>query len=312
MAQDVQKLQDIKKHYITYVISLKYPEKLLNTLSRHSLTPILFKGFLGKETSQNFITKHFTTLYSIFGPKSSIGCALSHLHVWKTFLNTNKKYAIVFEDDIILDSQTPHLLPTIHTYISNTPRNFDILYLGCFGSENTPNFFTIIMKLLGISSQYKYINTHVKKPEIALAAHAYIISRKGAKKLIKHLNNNIHNHIDYCIQALYAKGILNNYVTIPRLIYQSSTDTTMSNNVSNLYPILLNNILSDFYVDKHVKASYITTLSVFRLGNTNFTISTILLVGIIITSILLNVNYYYILLWIFLISLPNFISNTSQ
>lgn len=308
----IQEIQDIKKHYATYVISLKYPEKLLSTLSQHSLTPILFRGFLGKNLSQDFITKHFTSLYTMFGPKSSIGCAMSHLHVWKTFLNTNKKYAIVFEDDIILDSSTPPLLSTIHKYVSNTPTNFDLLYLGCFGSENTPNFFTIIMKLLGVSSQYEYVNTYIKKPEIALAAHAYIISRRGAKKLIKHLNNSIHNHIDFCIQTLYSKGILNNYVTIPRLIYQSSTDTTMSNNVSNLYPILLNNMLSDFYVDKHVKASYITTLSVFRLGEFNFTISTILIVIIIVTSILLNIDYYYIILWITLISLPNLIPNVTS
>lgn len=308
----IQEIQDIKKHYATYVISLKYPEKLLSTLSQHSLTPILFRGFLGKNLSQDFITKHFTSLYTMFGPKSSIGCAMSHLHVWKTFLNTNKKYAIVFEDDIILDSSTPPLLSTIHKYVSNTPTNFDLLYLGCFGSENTPNFFTIIMKLLGVSSQYEYVNTYIKKPEIALAAHAYIISRRGAKKLIKHLNNSIHNHIDFCIQTLYSKGILNNYVTIPRLIYQSSTDTTMSNNVSNLYPILINNVLSDFYVDKHVKASYITTLSVFRLGEFNFTISTILIVIIIVTSILLNIDYYYIILWLTLISLPNLIPNVTS
>ena len=33
-----------QEDYITYVISLKYPETVLNTLSKHSLNPILFNG----------------------------------------------------------------------------------------------------------------------------------------------------------------------------------------------------------------------------------------------------------------------------
>jgi glycosyl transferase family 25 len=298
-----------QEDYITYVISLKYPNTVLNTLSKHSLNPILFNGIDGKTCSQNTIKKHCTSLYSNFGPKSSIGCALSHLNVWKAFLLTNKQYAIVFEDDIILNSLgTDNLLSTIKHYVSKTPITFDILYLGCFGSENTPNLFTISMKILGISSEYKYINNHIKKPEVALAAHAYVISRHGAEKLVKYIDGNIHNHIDYCIQTLYSRGILNNYVTIPRLIYQSSTDTTVSNNASNSYPILLNNILSNYYVDKHVKASYITTLSILRLGNFNITISSILLFIIIFTFIIFKVDYHYILVWIVLLSLPDFLN----
>ena len=299
--------------YITYVISLKYPETVLNTLSKHSLNPILFNGINGKTCSQDTIKKHCTSLYAKFGPKSSIGCALSHLNVWKTFLSSDKKYAIVFEDDIILDSlgqDTNNLLSTIKHYVSKIPDAFDILYLGCFGSEDTPNFFTMSMKTLGLSSESKYINVFIKKPEVALATHAYVISKNGAEKLVKHIDGNIHNHIDYCIQTLYSRGILNNYVTIPRLIYQSSTDTTVSNNSSNSYPILLNNILSNYYVDKHVKASYITTLSVFRLGDFNITISNILIFILIIACISFKIDCQYVFIWIVLLSFPDFFKYT--
>lgn len=302
----IQKKQSID--YVNYIISLKYPKKLLKTLSnKHHLNPILANAIDGKKCSDDIIKRHFTTFYRFFGPKASIGCALSHLYVWKTFLKTHKKYAIVFEDDIILDDITYNLSEVIHIHVQQTPQDFDILYLGALGSDNTPNFFTISMSLLNMSAEYKDINDYVKQPSIALATHAYVISRSGAEKLVKNLDGNIHNHIDYCIQNLYSQGVLNNYITKPRLLYQSSTDSNISNNVSNTHPIIINKILSNFYVDKHVRSSYITTLSVFRIGSFNITISSLILISVIILYITISNqrNYNTLILSLVLLSLSD-------
>ena len=87
-----------KNDYVNYVISLNYPDKLLKQLSeKHRLNPILFNGIDGKKCSDDIIKHNFTTFYRYFGPKGSIGCALSHINVWKTFLKTNKKCKIAFE-----------------------------------------------------------------------------------------------------------------------------------------------------------------------------------------------------------------------
>ena len=298
--------------YINYIISLKYPEKLLKTLSdKHRLNPILLTGIDGKKCSDDIIKSHFTTFYRFFGPKGSIGCALSHLNVWKRFLKTDKKYAIVFEDDIILDDLTYNLSEVIPLYVKQTPEDFDILYLGSLGSDNTPNFFTISMSMLNMSAEYKDINDYIKRPQVALATHAYVISRSGAEKLVKNLDGNIHNHIDYCIQNLYSKGILNNYITKPRLLYQSSTDSNISNNVSNTHPIIINKILSNFYVDDHVRSSYITTLSVLRIGSFNITISTLILIVGIILYVMMSSgrNYNTLILFFILLTLPDIFLN---
>lgn len=302
----IQKKQSID--YVNYIISLKYPKKLLKTLSnKHHLNPILANAIDGKKCSDDIIKRHFTTFYRFFGPKASIGCALSHLYVWKTFLKTHKKYAIVFEDDIILDDITYNLSKVIPIHVQQTPQDFDILYLGSLGSDNTPNFFTISMSLLNMSAEYKDINDYVKQPSVALATHAYVISRSGAEKLVKNLDGNIHNHIDYCIQNLYSQGILNNYITKPRLLYQSSTDSNISNNVSNTHPIIINKILSNFYVDKHVRSSYITTLSVLRIGSFNITISSLILISAIILYITISNqrNYNTLILSLVLLSLSD-------
>jgi GR25 family glycosyltransferase involved in LPS biosynthesis len=302
----IQKKQSID--YVNYIISLKYPKKLLKTLSnKHHLNPILTNAINGKKCSDDIIKHHFTTFYRFFGPKASIGCALSHLYVWKTFLKTHIKYAIVFEDDIILDDITYNLSEVIRIHVQQTPQDFDILYLGALGSDNTPNFFTLSMSLLNMSAEYKNINDYVEQPSVALATHAYVISRSGAEKLVKNLDGNIHNHIDYCIQNLYSQGILNNYITKPRLLYQSSTDSNISNNVSNIHPIIINKILSNFYVDKHVRSSYITTLSLLRIGSFNITISSLILISTIILYITISThrNYNTLILSIVLLSLSD-------
>jgi GR25 family glycosyltransferase involved in LPS biosynthesis len=292
----------------TFVISLQYPEKLLcKLLHDHNIDATLFNAIDGQQVSNKIIEKNFTKLYSYFGPKSSIGCGLSHLNVWKTFLKSDKEYAVVFEDDIILEN-VQDLSNTIPRYIKKTPNDFDILYLGSFGSENTPNFFTTAMYLLNMRSTYHKINDHICKPQVALAMHSYVISKRGAAKLVKLLNGRIHNHIDYCIQNLYSKGLLNNYITTPRLLYQSSTNRLVSTNVSNMYPILVNKILSNFYLDKYVKTSYITTVSVFRIGNLNFTISTIFIIILSLIFLYVETDINSLLLFIILLSLPDLLS----
>ena len=283
----------------TYVISLKYPSKLLDILHDNDLDPVLFNGILGKGASEKVISNHINSLYAKIAPYSSMGCALSHLMVWKTFLKSDNDYAIIFEDDVIIDKSDIKLGDVINKYIRKAPKDFDILYLGCFGSEGN-NLFVYLMKLLGNTSNEFIVNDFIKHPKVALASHAYVLSKNGVKKLIDTLDGKIYNHIDFCIQKLSSDGLINRYVTIPRLIYQTSSNLdTISNNVSNNHPILINNIFSKYDVDKGVKASYITTLSVFRIGSVNITISTILL---LVLFLFFNIYNYIIL--IILLSLP--------
>jgi GR25 family glycosyltransferase involved in LPS biosynthesis len=279
------------------------------------MNPILFRGVDGTTLDPKTIRKHTTLLHSIFGPKSAIGCAISHLSVWKSFLksknshDSHDSHAVIFEDDIIFDIKPSKFKKTIQFYIDKTPNDFDILYLGSFGNNgsNNSNFFTWIMKVLNMSSKYKSVNEYISKPDVALAAHAYILSRKGAKKLIKHLEGKIHHHIDYCIQYLASKDLINTYITKPRIVFQTSTDSTPSSNVSTHYPILINRILSDFYLDTKVKASYLTTLSVFRLGSFNITISMLLIFIFLIRFYITEGDFTFLSAFLFSISLPDFI-----
>jgi GR25 family glycosyltransferase involved in LPS biosynthesis len=293
---------NIKQDYVTYVISLNYPQTLLKQLSEeHNLDPILFTGIRGTTCPEELIQKHFSPFYQKFGPKGAIGCALSHLYVWKTFLKTDKQYAIIFEDDIILDHLNTKLGDIVPHYLQYTPKDFDILYLGCFES----NFFKYAMSLFNMNGTDLDVNDLIKKPNVALANHAYILSRQGANKLLTHLDGKIYNHIDFCMQSLYSKGFINKYVTKPRLVYQSSTDNKPSSNVTTTYPILLNTILSNIYVDDHVRLNYITTLSIAQIGPLHITVSIILISIIMSLCVTTKCDWKLVLIFLFLISLSD-------
>lgn len=248
-----------------YIISLKEPVEKIKYLKSQGIKCIWINGINGKTVDKNHIKTHFTKFYLDYGPAGSIGCSLSHLKTWKTFLQSNKDYCIIFEDDILLKKD---FVKRFKRALKYTPKDYDILYLGSFGGIPKSNFFSTIFDFLQMSSlKYTFINKYIAKPKVALGAHAYVLSRKGAEKLIRLLDNNIDNHIDYCIQNLSSKELLTTYTVNPRLAYQTSTNTTNSLNVSNSHPVLITKILSYFYLDKMVKASYIATVSILQIFN---------------------------------------------
>ena len=208
--------------YKTYVISLNKPEKLLSEIRNYGLDPILVEGVNGKKLSSEEIKKNTNTYGAMFAPLSVIGCAMAHIKTWKLFLESDAKYGIIFEDDVVFENNFKEQLDL---GIKNTPKDFDILYLGCFGCQSNVNFNVLQFANQGIiNTNANYRNTYINKPMVALATHAYIVSRDGAKKLITYTNKNIYTHIDIHIQTLYSHKLLNIYAFNNRIAYQTSTD----------------------------------------------------------------------------------------
>jgi GR25 family glycosyltransferase involved in LPS biosynthesis len=286
-----------------YIISLKKPFEKKRYLKSHDIDAFWIKGINGKNLDKKVIQKHFTKFYSNYGPRGSIGCALSHLKTWKKFLKSGKDYCIIFEDDVILKKR---FIKRFERALENVPSDYDILYLGSFGGIPKSNFFTIIFDILQMSNPiFDQINKYISKPKVALGAHAYVLSRKGAEKLVTFLDKNINNHIDYCIQNLASKDLIKTYTVTPRLAYQTSTDTLKSSNSSNLHPFIITKSLSHFYLDKMVRASYIATVSIMQIYN--IYITPITLFFFILSCILafFEISLQNIILYYIIISLPD-------
>jgi GR25 family glycosyltransferase involved in LPS biosynthesis len=270
-----------------YIISLKNPEELLRNINNQGIKTKLIKGINGKELTNEQIRNNTSFLYSYFGTKSAIGIAMSHIKVWKTFLNSKEEFAIICEDDMIL---VDNFSKKLKLYMKFVPKDFDLLYLGCFGCNNSFNFLSIVFALLGMTNDNsKKINKYINKPLVALGAHSYLISRKGAEKLIKLLDKKINFHIDFLIHNLSKKKLIDSYSLSNRIAYQTSTDNEPSLNVSNTHPLMFNKFLSHFYIDKKCKLSYITTVSLFRVNNIDLTICSLLF---LFAGLFLASNFY--------------------
>ena len=294
----------------TYIISLNKSVKLLNQLNDLGFNTELFNGINGNTINLDTVKKHFNSIWYNIAPPSTLGCAMSHLNVWKKFLKTKEQYCLILEDDVIfykknIQNINYNLYNDITNILNYTPKDFDLLYLGCFDS----NIFKYAMTLLSNAGSFKKINKYINKPSVALATHAYIISRKGTKRLIKLLDHNINNHIDFCIQRLNKNKLINVYSCANKLIHQTSTDAgfnLISSNIINKHPILLQNILSKIYINKHVTCDYLFTVSFMKLGPFTFNLTSILF---LLLGIVFYKNNYSTLSIIFLIcSLPDIIS----
>jgi len=293
--------------YKTYVISLNSSNELLEKISNYGLDPILIEGVNGKLLDNETIKKNTNITYAYVGPKSAIGCAMSHIKTWKEFLKTDAEYAIILEDDVVFVDDFKTKLDTICEF---APKDYDILYLGCFGCDGPINIFTYASSTIGLINLNSYkLNEYINKPVVAFATHSYIVSRKGAKKLLHYIEGNISNHIDFQINTLITNNKINVYALNKRIVFQTSTDETQSTNSSTNHPMMLNNILSELYVDKKVKASYMSTLSIFRLNELNLTLVSFMfiLLGVFLSST--NIDFFTITIFYLLISIPDIYTN---
>lgn len=283
------------------IISMQDPERLKAKI-QNSLqlgTPIWIKGEDPKQLCKFELEKAVSTCFANYGPKATICCAMSHLKAWKEFLkNTSKddNYGIILEEDVVFVKGFKKRLSKVLKYI---PKDVDVMYLGEFGGTTKSNFFTSIMQLFGnVNKKHKlHINKYIHIPKVALGAHAYIVSKKGAKKLISYLEGNVNFHIDYCIQDLAAKGLINCYSLKKRIAYQTSTDHNLNNkaslNIGSNRPLIISRIFSNIYLDEMITASYIWSVSVGRIGD--LVISTSMLVILTFGIILHKVNAKWLL-----------------
>jgi len=104
--------------------------------------------------------------------RGPIGCLLSHLSVLHYIVQNNISIATIFEDDVHFHPHWANLAPN---YFENTPTDFDIIFMG--------NQVDECMKY-GIIKTDTLLPPHINKCS-NFCTHAYIITQKGAQKLIQ-------------------------------------------------------------------------------------------------------------------------------
>lgn len=168
---------------------------------------------------------------------SEIGCMLSHVSLWEEIANRAELNRVaIFEDDARthIEASTLHkLLSEFYEHIrENEIPEPDILYLG---------------KALDDCMSYEKVWGDVYRSRHPICLHAYIITKKGAKKLLERVPYRL--PIDIIVLNAIKARVLDVMVFHPSLYFQDVVD-----GVSNLRSrhLAINNTAECLMMHQHI------------------------------------------------------------
>lgn len=135
-----------------------------------TITNAGYKNMQIFESVNGYIEEELNDAINMFGIKFTShlglgqkGCLLSHLKLYLHIIKNNIDICTIFEDDVYFHSDYNNLA---QRFYENTPKNFDILFIG--------------NQLNGDINTIPRINR-----KTCYCTHGYIISLRGAKKLLQ-------------------------------------------------------------------------------------------------------------------------------
>lgn len=230
----------------SFVISLKqYPQKYQRTVK--NLAPLSLSiqredAVYGKDLdtkyvkditypSVQYMMKHGRRTDSNICTIGAIGCYLSHINLWKRLVDEkdeNQTY-LIFEDDIgPLGKETT--ISSINELISELDRN-------------TPNWDMMILgwmkPLPGVKDADQDISKNiVKVNDITFGTHAYLVRKKGARKLLERAFP-IVDQIDSYLSYMGARGDVEIYRTRKPFFDQVNVEgSSIQDDSYNIKPVL--------------------------------------------------------------------------
>jgi GR25 family glycosyltransferase involved in LPS biosynthesis len=288
------------------IISCGNIDNLSQKIIEYGMQPVLFKCINGKNIDPKVVSEYMHPVLKHFIPYSAIGCAISHMMLWEKLLASNDNIMLILEDDVIFAQKPDDFKHLLTKSLENVPENFDVLYLGCYGCKSEDNPVSKLYSSISNKRDHQVINEFIVKPKVIMAMHAYIISRRGAKKFLKHLKKKIFTHIDVNLQKISNENDVESYVSNPMLIYQTSTDGSESMNV-NSHPLILGKLSSKIYLEDKLSLKYASTVKIFRIGMFNINIISIFFIILGVISSLKKFDLRKVTLFYLFLNIPDII-----
>ena len=141
------------------------------------------------------LTEEMKTLFKpndFFWKKAVTGCAMSHLSLWWKLINEHPDIHnyLIFEDDAKME---PDWESTLGASMAHVPEDYDVLYLGGILPPNRAGFEELLEPVTKYYSRIKENQVFGQREPSRYfhsCAYAYILSRKGALKILKNLEAN--------------------------------------------------------------------------------------------------------------------------
>jgi len=146
--------------------------------------------------------------------KSVIGCALSHMELWKQLLQDDSHdYYLILEDDIAMDINFRFKLNKIMTILDNI-KDWDILYLGYHIRKQQKEQY------IKTCQETKTLTILPYNTAITIGGlFGYLLTKSGAQKFLKFIEENGVKHgIDYLMFRYHNEMDLKHYEVIPPII----------------------------------------------------------------------------------------------
>lgn len=179
----------------------------------------LYKNLMEEDSYQKLIRNNEknTREYHHDLTSGAVGCFLSHLHVYQYIVNHSLEYSLILEDDT---------KPTVYNYkeylqylFSNIPKDADIVLL---------HYILPQVKKHNIIKVNTALSTVQPDKFQFWCLDSYIITRKGAKKILDNFNK-ITMQIDSFLAKLHREGKINIYITNKQYTTQSDSKTDVQN-----------------------------------------------------------------------------------
>jgi GR25 family glycosyltransferase involved in LPS biosynthesis len=123
--------KDIPKSMKIYCINLDKDKQRWNTIKntsdKYNLDIIRIPAYYGKDVNENeYIRKNILDKnHKLL--KGQLGCALSHVELWRKIKNDNEDFALILEDDVQF---TDNFKEKLDDLLHCLPETWDIIYLG--------------------------------------------------------------------------------------------------------------------------------------------------------------------------------------
>lgn len=198
----------------TYVINLasqiKKKEHIISECKKLNLDFEIYNAINGAELSEEFINKNVLDYPNCYLTKGEIGCALSHINIYKEIVRNNLPYALILEDDAVLNPLLADFIKDFENY------------------NKKQGIFLLIEYFQYIKNKETVIGRFPVYPaENAITTTGYIITLVAAKKMIKFLFP-IRYEADMFKVFGQCTGI-KIYASVPHLV--SSNDKDKSNSI---------------------------------------------------------------------------------
>jgi len=181
-------LSRVKSYVINLKKNIEKYSRALTNLSKIGVRPERFDAIYTKDVPKTEIDRltYPSVQYTIdngrysdnnIGSLGGIGCFLSHAKLWEMLLNSEEEMFFILEDDAVPNFEVSDKIGVFLNKVMEYDREWDVIYLGW--SKPSPTHLTdVLAGDINTDKIYK-INS------ITFQTHAYLISRKGAMKLLE-------------------------------------------------------------------------------------------------------------------------------